>query len=205
MDKLKTSPAEQLKNVEIQTIEQEQLDRVFEWLCEKDTNKEEKYRNMIGSMDIARALQKLNLRPSKAEVDLIIWEVDDDLDGYVNKQEFQTMYKRCISDEYNLEPRKLYNLVQFLMYDKTRKGTVTVEETLQILFVRHGRNKLDQEIKHIFGDQEKNTDGSEREITYGEYVEKINQRALKHVKYLENKRANRLSKKELEEIDEKML
>lgn len=26
---------------------------------------------------------------------------------------------------------------------------------------------------------EKNTDGSEKEITYGEYVEKINRRALK--------------------------
>ena len=56
------------------------------------------------------------------------------------------------------------------MYDKSFKGTVTVEETLQILFVRHGRNKLDQEIKHIFGEHEKNVDGSEREITYGEYV-----------------------------------
>ena len=195
MEKLKTSPAEQLKQVEIQTIEQEQLDRVFSELCKKDTNKEEKYKDMIGSMDIARTLQKLGLRPSKAEVDLIIWEVDDDLDGYVSKQEFQTMYKRCISDEANLEPRKLYNLVQFMMYDKSGKGTVTVEETLQILFVRHGRNKLDQEIKHIFGDQEKNPDGSEREITYAEYNHKIFARALKHVKYLEDKRANRLSKK----------
>jgi len=75
-------------------------------------------------------------------VSLIIWvitykhihsflqEVDDDLDGYVSKEEFQTMYKRCISDETGLEPRKLFNLVQFLMYDKTFKGRVTVEETL---------------------------------------------------------------------------
>ena len=195
MEKLKTSPAEQLKQVDIQTIEQEELDRVFNYLCAQDKNKEEKYKDRIGSMDIARTLQFLGLRPSKAEVDLIVWEVDDDLDGYVNKQEFQTMYKRCISDEANLEPRKLYNLVQFLMYDKRFKGTVTVEETLQILFVRHGRNKLDQEIKHIFGDQEKNADGSEREITYGEYVQKIFSRALKHVKYLEDKKANRLSKK----------
>ena len=99
MEKLKTSPAEQLKLVDIQTIEQEQLDRVFNYLCCQDKNKEEKYKDRIGSMDIARTLQFLGLRPSKAEVDLIIWEVDDDLDGYVNKQEFQTMYKRCISDE----------------------------------------------------------------------------------------------------------
>ena len=33
MEKLKYSPAEILKTVEIQTIEQEQLDRVFAYLC----------------------------------------------------------------------------------------------------------------------------------------------------------------------------
>ena len=77
----------------------------------------------------------------------------------------------------------MFNLVQFLMYDKQFKGRVTVEETLQILFVRHGRKNLDEEIKHIFGEGEgkgeKNPDGSEREITYAEYVESINMRALK--------------------------
>ena len=66
----------------------------------------------------------------KSEVNLIIWEVDDDLDGYISKEEYQTLYKRCISDETGLEPRKMFNLVQFLMYDKNFKGRVTVEETL---------------------------------------------------------------------------
>ena len=56
MEKLKTSPAEQLKLVDIQTIEQEQLDRVFNYLCCQDKNKEEKYKDRIGSMDIARTL-----------------------------------------------------------------------------------------------------------------------------------------------------
>ena len=51
--------------------------------------------------------------------------------------------------------------------------------TLQILFVRYGRDNLDNEIEAIFGVDDKNDDGSEKEITYGEYVEKINKRALK--------------------------
>ena len=90
------------------------------------------------------------------------------------------MYKRCISDDTGLEPRKLFNLVQFLMYDKTFKGRVTVEETLQILFVRYGRENLDSEITAIFGEDDKNKDegGAEKEITFGEYVDKINKRAL---------------------------
>ena len=94
----------------------------------------------------------------------MIWftqEVDDDLDGYVSKQEFETMYKRCISDMLDLEPRQLYNLVTFLMYDKDFRGRVTIEETLQILFVRHGRNQLDNEIRAIFGEEQADRDTSE--------------------------------------------
>ena len=178
MEKLKQSPAELLKTVEIKPIEQECLDRVFKYLTDKDKDKAPEFSDKIAPMDIARVLQFLGCKPSKNEVKLIVWEVDDDLDGYISKDEFQTMYKRCIFDKSGLEPRKLFNLVQFLMYDKTFKGRVTVEETLQILYVRHGREKLDDEIKAIFGDDEKNQDGSEKEITYGEYVEKINERAL---------------------------
>ena len=150
--------------------------------CCIDKKKPDNCADKISPMDVARVLQYLGLRPSKNQVNLIIWEVDDDLDGHVNYEEFLTMYKRCIlSDklarEHNLkprlEPRKLFNLVQFLMYDKTFKGRVTVEETLQILFVRHGRDRLDEEIKAIFGDEEKNKDGTDKEITYGEYLAKI--------------------------------
>ena len=133
MEKLYTSPAVTLKSVVVQTIEQECLDNVFNWLSTRDKNKqpvaigEQPY---ITAMDLARALQFLGLSPSKSEVDAIIWEVDDDLDGKVGKEEYQTMYKRCISDHEDKEPRKLFNLVQFLMYDQKFKGKVTVEETL---------------------------------------------------------------------------
>ena len=176
MEKLKTSPAEILKTVEIQSIEQEQLNRVFEFLTTRDTTKTEKEK--ISAMDIARALQFLGCKPTRAEVELIIWEVDDDLDGYVSKHEFETMYKRCISDKEDLEPRQLYNLVTFLMYDKDFRARVTIEETLQILFVRHGRAKLDEEIRAIFGDDSRDDTSEEKSITYSEYVSKITRRAL---------------------------
>ena len=144
-----------------------------------DKKKPAEHAKKIGPGDLTAVLTFLGCKPLKSEVALIIWEVDDDLDGYVSKEEFQTMYKRCIDDKTGLEPRKLFNLVQFLMYDKNFKGRVTVEETLQILFVRYGRESLDDEITAIFGDEEKNDDGSEKEITFGEYVDKINKRALK--------------------------
>ena len=113
---------------------------------------------------------------------MIIWEVDDDLDGYISWDEFMTMYKRSISDVTGLEPRKFFNLVQFLMYDKSMRGKVTVEETLQIMYVRHGRDNLDSEITSIFGADETNADGSEKMVTFGEYCEKVNKRALEDYK-----------------------
>ena len=189
MEKLKTSPAEILKTVEIPTIEQEQLNRVFDFLCAQDKTKTDNH-DKIGAMDIARTLQFLGCRPTKSDVELIIWEVDDDLDGFVNRSEFETMYKRCITDFSDLEPRQLYNLVTFLMYDTEFRGRVTVEETLQILFVRHGRKNLDEEIRAIFGEEERKQDTSEEQsITYSEYVNKITRRALdKHSAYIGNKR-----------------
>ena len=143
-----------------------------------------------------KTLNFLGCKPLRSEVNLIIWEVDDDLDGYVSKDEFQIMYKRCISDDTGLEPRKLYNLVTFLMYDKTFKGKVTVEETLQILYVRYKRDRLDEQITFIFGDDEKNDDGTEKEITFGEYVEKMNKRALQEQ---QEKMRSHLKKKDEDE------
>ena len=70
------------------------------------------------------------------------------------------------------------------MYDKDFRGRVTVEETLQILFVRHGREQLDAEIEAIFGVDERQQDEEEKEITYQEYVEKVNERALQEQKSL---------------------
>ena len=167
-----------MKHVKITPIEQESLDRVFEWLIHQDENKPKEQQEKIGSGDILKVLNFLGLRPLKSEVAFIIWEVDDDLDGYVSKDEYLTMYKRVITDEVGLEPRQLYNLVQFLMYDKDFEGTVTVEETLQLLYVRHGREKMEDEITNLFGESNKIDNDTEKHITYKEFLEKINKRAL---------------------------
>ena len=41
------------------------------------------------------------------------------------------------------------------MYDKGMKGKITVEDTLELLYVRVGRYNLDSEIYSIFGPEEK--------------------------------------------------
>ena len=37
---------------------------------------------------------KVTYKLSKSEVELMVWEVDDDADGLVSKEEFFKMYKR---------------------------------------------------------------------------------------------------------------
>ena len=110
MEKLYNSPWEVLKTVTVKPIELECLDRVFEYIISKDPKKPKDHRRKIGPGDLMKVLTFLGLKPLPSEVALIVWEVDDDLDGFVSKEEFLTMYKRCISDDTGLEPRKLFNL-----------------------------------------------------------------------------------------------
>ena len=55
------------------------------------------------------------------------------------------MYKKCTRDSSGLEPKSLFHMVQFLMFCKNApvKYTITVEDTLELLYVRFGRLNLD--------------------------------------------------------------
>ncbi|CAK9048076.1 Tubulin alpha-3 chain [Durusdinium trenchii] len=49
-------------------------------------------------------------------------------------------------------------------------GKISVEQTLQIIYVRHGRSNLDDEITEIFGQQQKGSDGQELKISFSQYL-----------------------------------
>merc|ERR1712151_662715 len=140
-----------------------------------DTKKDDK----LCCQEISDALSKLGHKVPREQIELWIWEVDDDLDNMVGYDEFFTMYQRCISDSTGLEPRNLFNLVQFMMYDREFTGKISVENTLQILFVRHGRGELDAEIAQIFEDQQRGSDGQEAKITFSQFLERSNARLQK--------------------------
>ena len=85
MEKLKMSPAEQLKTVIIKPIEQDRLDQVFQYLSkDQGSQKPAAHADKIGPQDLQKVLQFMEAKCNKAEVNLFIWEVDDDLDGYVS-------------------------------------------------------------------------------------------------------------------------
>ena len=43
-----------------------------------------------------------------------------------------------------LEPRKLFNVVEFMMHDKDSSGTIDMDECMEILFRRFGKDQLEE-------------------------------------------------------------
>ena len=59
-------------------------------------------------------------------INIFISQVDENLDGAVDWDEFRLMFMRNITDRSGLEPCKLYNIVQFMIYDENENGRVRV-------------------------------------------------------------------------------
>ncbi|KAL3151990.1 Outer dynein arm docking complex 3 [Trebouxia sp. C0010 RCD-2024] len=96
-------------------------------------------------------------KAKKTEIEDMIWEVDEDCDQGLNWAEFQAMYHRCNNDKTGYEPRRLFNVVQFVMNDKEGSGNVSLEGAMQILYLRYGRGLLDAQLEEIFGTSDLNS------------------------------------------------
>ena len=82
---------------------------------------------------------------------------------------------------------------------RNNKKRITTEDTLELLYVRYGRSKLDQEIEEIFGKDNMGADGQEKEISLSEYLQKIKKKDFKWRKAMEKKRKDVSPTKEKEE------
>ena len=130
------------------------------------------------------------------EIEDMIWEVDEDMDGRVSKYEMEKMYKRCIVDKQELEPKKLFYFIMFLMFDKENKRSINEEDTLELLRVRNRDDKaFNAAIDEIFNPEgkkkakAKNEDEEER-ITFEEYVNVMTNLVLKKRDQFKDKREN---------------
>ena len=121
----------------------------------------------------------------------MIWEVDENLDGCVDWEEFKLMYQRNIADKTGLEPFQLFNVVQFMMYDKDSSGQVSIDETMTMLFQRYGKERLESQMKLLFGDDLKTSDG-DGELSFAEYLKAVSVRMPRKPK---NKKKGRRGRK----------
>ena len=139
---------------------------------------------------LRKIIRKLCNEFAKDELDNMIWEADENLDGYVSEDEFENMYKKCISDENEEEGKKLFYLIQFLMYDKDEKHEITVEDTLEILCARH-QNNVDQVLDSIFDIEKIDKNGKKRKIkretlSFLEYAQRMHELSMKKRNQISN-------------------
>eukprot|EP00825_Cyclidium_porcatum_P002209 TRINITY_DN11011_c0_g1_i2.p1 TRINITY_DN11011_c0_g1~~TRINITY_DN11011_c0_g1_i2.p1 ORF type:complete len:273 (+),score=81.22 TRINITY_DN11011_c0_g1_i2:192-1010(+) len=211
---------EEILQIKISTAEETALNKVFAVLSNgnlvvseqqkqqlKEQQKDQKKKEDEPSFDtnkLIAILTQLNYPIKKPEIEQMVWEIDEDLDQKVDYREFMLMYITCRRDDTYLEPRSIYNVVQFLMYllnnqtneqsEKDPKTMITVEDTLELLYVKYGRNQLDEEIEEIFGKDENKKDGEEKKISLSEYLEKVRKKDKNKRKLAEENRKILLDK-----------
>ncbi|KAJ1627437.1 hypothetical protein T492DRAFT_1024969 [Pavlovales sp. CCMP2436] len=138
------------------------LKRVFGTL---DTDRD----GQVSEKELHAALVRIGYRPKPGEVANMIWEVDENCDGQVGWEEFQATFHRYISDQTGLEPRELFQVVEFMMHDVDQSGTISQDELMEILFARFGKDQLAEKTKAFFP---KTADGGvegEQAISFAEF------------------------------------
>jgi len=88
------------------------------------------------------------------------------------------MFQRNIKDKTGLEPFQLFNVVQFMMYDRDNSGNVSVDETMHMLYARYGKERLEDEMKALFGEDLRTSDG-DGSLSFNEYLKAVNVRLPK--------------------------
>lgn len=126
-----------------------------------DTDKD----GQIGEKDLESQLVRLGYVPEPGEVRDMIWEVDDDGDGGINWREFKSIYQRVRADGQGKEPRRLYNVIEFMVFDIDNDGSIDLTEVMQLFYQRYGKHALFSETKDAQGAERKAKD-----ITFPEFV-----------------------------------
>ena len=110
---------------------------------------EKKSDGLVSCVDLLEALKTLGRKAQKKDAEAMIWEVDEDLDGCVSWDEMRLMFQRNIRDTTGLEPSQLFNVVMFLIFDLDEDGMVSVDETMELLYARYGRHKMEDRSKPV--------------------------------------------------------
>jgi len=167
MDSRITANTKELEHNEQEA--QREIDKLLQKQVELESNPDKK----ISVADVHCMLRRLEVKVHKKEVQEMIWEVDDDLDQCLSWTEFRLMFTRNVMDSCGLEPSKMFNLTQFLIYDHNGNGRVSVDETMNMLYARYGRVKMETKLKELFGENMHETGREGGEISYQEFIKAV--------------------------------
>ena len=160
---------------------------------QEQKEKEKAHKKKFSFKALRKTIRNLCDEYAKDEIEQMIGEVDENSDGYVSEKEFTDMYKKCIVDEKEEEAKKLFYLVQFLMYDKENKHYITVEDTLEILCARN-QAQMDANIDAIFDIEVKDPKTGKvkkmkkEQMTYLEYADRMHKISMKKRNEISNRK-----------------
>ncbi|CEG40061.1 outer dynein arm-docking complex subunit 3 [Plasmopara halstedii] len=127
----------------------------------------------IKNEDLFEAIKAMGKVCSKKEINDMIWEADENLDGVVDWEELRAMFNRNLLDRTELEPANLFNVVQYMTYDKKNCGVITADDTMAILFARYGQTQLEMRMKQLFGESD--------ELTFVDYLKRVGKQRRSNV------------------------
>ena len=75
-------------------------------------------------------------------------------------------FYRVRHDKTGWEPRRLFNVVEFMMHDKDCSGTIDMDECMEILFRRFGKEQLEARVNEFMSHDE----DADKSISFTEFL-----------------------------------
>ena len=116
----------------------------------------------ITADELGEVMKSLGQKPTKAQLDAMVSEIDADGDGAIDFPEFLTMMLRKMNEG---DPEKELRDV-FMVFDKDKSGTISAEELKSVMKVI-GEKLTDQEIDDAIRLADTTGDG---EVDYDEFI-----------------------------------
>tara|TARA_A100001015_G_scaffold260416_1_gene305104 strand:- start:2516 stop:3460 length:945 start_codon:yes stop_codon:yes gene_type:complete len=105
----------------------------------------------ISIRDIDAMLKHFNASMKRAELEFMIWEVNDTGSGKIGWDEYQlAFYRKVIQDQSN-EPEAFLQILEYLLYDMHHNGYILEDDCMEVLYGRHGLSQLQEEMNFLFG------------------------------------------------------
>jgi calmodulin len=143
---------------------------------------------VIDPEELEEQLILLGYEPARGEAADMIWEVDDRVAGNVTWRQFKGVYQRVRDDGRQAgrrlrgadsggddaglsafdgkEPRRLYNVIEFMIFDIDNDGAIDLTEVMHLFYQRYGSTELFKDR----GDIKNGNKQAAHDITFPEFV-----------------------------------
>jgi len=126
----------------------------------------------ISPRDIDGVCRSLGVNLTKKQIEQMIWEVDETIDGLIDFDEFQLTYYRNITDTTGSEPCFFFMLLNFMIFDGSHKGYIIEDDCMEILYGRYGGSNLERDMKELFG-MSLRAEGGNGTLNFETYLESV--------------------------------